>query len=41
MLSQISMFSYRDGPKSDLFFRGTALAEGAVNVEYEDGNAEI
>jgi outer membrane protein OmpA-like peptidoglycan-associated protein len=44
VLSQISMFSYRDGPKSDLFLRGTpiaALAEGAVKVEYQDGNAEI
>jgi outer membrane protein OmpA-like peptidoglycan-associated protein len=44
VLSEISMFSYRDGPKSDLFFRGTpiaALAEGAVEVEYQDGNAEI
>jgi outer membrane protein OmpA-like peptidoglycan-associated protein len=44
VLSQISMFSYRDGPKSDLVFRGTpiaALAEGAIKVEYQDGNAEI
>jgi outer membrane protein OmpA-like peptidoglycan-associated protein len=44
VLSQISMFSYRDGPKSDLFLRGTpiaALAEGAVKVEYQDGNAAI
>ena len=28
-LSQISMYSYRDGPKSDLFFRGTPLAATA------------
>jgi outer membrane protein OmpA-like peptidoglycan-associated protein len=44
VLSQISMFSYRAGPKSDLFFRGTpiaATAEGQVQVEYQDGNAEI
>lgn len=44
VLSQISMFSYRDGPKSDLLLRGTpiaALAEGVVQVEYQDGNAEI
>jgi outer membrane protein OmpA-like peptidoglycan-associated protein len=44
VLSQISMFSYRDGPKSDLIFRGTpiaALAEGSAKVEYQDGNAEI
>ena len=44
VLSQISMFAYRDGPKSDLFFRGTplaALAEGKGRVEYQDGNAHI
>ena len=26
VLSQISMFSYRDGPKSDLFLRGMPIA---------------
>jgi outer membrane protein OmpA-like peptidoglycan-associated protein len=44
VLSQISMYSYRDGPKSSLYFRGTpvaALAEGKARVEYQDGNAEI
>jgi outer membrane protein OmpA-like peptidoglycan-associated protein len=44
VLSQISMFNYRDGPKSDLFFRGTpvaATAEGEAQVEYQDGNAQI
>jgi outer membrane protein OmpA-like peptidoglycan-associated protein len=44
VLSQISMFAYREGPKSDLFFRGTplaALAEGQAQVEYQDGNARI
>jgi outer membrane protein OmpA-like peptidoglycan-associated protein len=43
-LSQISMFSYRDGPKSDLLFRGTplaAVAEGKVQVEYQNDNAQI
>ena len=44
VLSQISMFSYEDGPKSDLFLRGTPIAanaSGAVEVEYQDGNARI
>ncbi|HUF73720.1 MAG TPA: OmpA family protein [Gammaproteobacteria bacterium] len=44
VLSQISMFNYREGPKSDLFFRGTpvaATAEGDARVEYQDGNAQI
>ena len=43
-LSQISMYSYRDGPKSELFFRGTPLAgtaEGKARVEYQNGNARI
>ena len=43
-LSQISMYSYRDGPKSDLFLRGTPLAstaEGKVQVEYQNDNAQI
>ena len=44
MLSQISMFSYEEGPKSDLKFRGTPIAEnafGEAEVEYENGNARI
>jgi outer membrane protein OmpA-like peptidoglycan-associated protein len=44
VLSQISMFSYRDGPKSDLFLRGTPIAsnaEGRAQVEYQNGNARI
>jgi outer membrane protein OmpA-like peptidoglycan-associated protein len=44
VLSQISMFNYREGPKSDLYFRGTpiaATAEGEGKVEYQDGNAQI
>jgi outer membrane protein OmpA-like peptidoglycan-associated protein len=43
-LSQISMYSYREGPKSELFLRGTPLAanaEGRVQVEYQNGNARI
>jgi len=44
IMSQISMFNYQAGPKSDLLFRGTpiaATAEGKGQVEYEAGNAEI
>jgi len=44
VMSRISIFSYREGPKSDLFLRGTLFApmtEGRVEVEYQDGNAEI
>lgn len=44
VLSQISMFSYREGPKSDLVFRGTPIAPnafGRATVEYEEGNAQI
>ncbi|HET8697525.1 MAG TPA: OmpA family protein [Gammaproteobacteria bacterium] len=44
VLSQISMFSYIEGPKSALAFRGTpvaANADGKATVEYEDGNAAI
>jgi outer membrane protein OmpA-like peptidoglycan-associated protein len=44
IMSQISMFNYRAGPKSDLLFRGTpiaATAEGKGQVEYQEGNAEI
>ena len=44
VLSQISMFNYREGPKSDLVFRGTpiaARAEGDAEIEYQDGNAAI
>ena len=43
-LSQISMYSYRDGPKSDLLLRGTPLAataEGKAQVEYQNDNAQI
>ena len=44
VLSQISMFSYRDGHKSDLFLHGTPIAEnaqGSARVEYQKGNAQI
>jgi outer membrane protein OmpA-like peptidoglycan-associated protein len=44
VLSQISMFNYRVGPKSDLFLRATPIiqtGEGTVEVEYQDGNARI
>ena len=44
VLSQISMFSYKEGPKSDLLFRGTpiaATAQGKAQVEYENDNAVI
>ncbi len=38
------MFNYRDGPKSDLFLRGTPIAanaQGSAEVEYQNGNAQI
>jgi len=44
VLSQISMFSYDEGKKSDLHFRGTPIAAnayGTARVEYEEGNARI
>ena len=44
VLSQISMFAYEARRKSDLILRPTpviATGEGTVEVEYEDGNAEI
>jgi outer membrane protein OmpA-like peptidoglycan-associated protein len=43
-LSQISVFNFREGSKSDLFLRGTPIApnaNGEVDVEFEDGNARI
>jgi outer membrane protein OmpA-like peptidoglycan-associated protein len=44
VLSQISMFNYREGRKSDLLLRATPVistGEGKVDVEYENGNAQI
>jgi outer membrane protein OmpA-like peptidoglycan-associated protein len=44
VLSQISLFTYSQGSKSDLAFRGTPRApnaSGEAEVEYEDGNARI
>jgi outer membrane protein OmpA-like peptidoglycan-associated protein len=42
--SQVSAFSYVEGPESKLTFRGTPLrpaAEGKVEVEYQQGRSEI
>ena len=44
VLSQISMYSYKEGPKSDLELRPTPLVKdgkGDAVVEYENGNAAI
>jgi outer membrane protein OmpA-like peptidoglycan-associated protein len=44
VLSQISMFNYRAGPRSKLILRATpviATGEGSVEVRFQDGNAEI
>jgi outer membrane protein OmpA-like peptidoglycan-associated protein len=44
VLSQISMFTFQEGRKSDLILRATPVistGEGAVEVEYEDDNARI
>jgi outer membrane protein OmpA-like peptidoglycan-associated protein len=44
VLSQISMFTYREKRKSDLVFRATpvlSMGEGKAQVEYENGNASI
>ncbi|HEX2386258.1 MAG TPA: OmpA family protein [Candidatus Binatia bacterium] len=44
VLSQISMYSYKEGPKSKLEFRPTPLVKngkGDAEVEYENGNARI
>jgi len=44
VLSQISMYSYKEGPRSKLEFRPTPLVkngEGEGEVEYENGNARI
>ena len=44
VLSQISMFSYREGKKSEIDFRGTPIAPNAygnADVEYDNGNARI
>jgi outer membrane protein OmpA-like peptidoglycan-associated protein len=44
VLSQISMYSYKEGPRSTLEFRPTPLVkngEGEGEVEYENGNARI
>ena len=44
VLSQISMFNYHAGRKSELLLRPTpiiATGEGSVRVKYESGNAQI
>ena len=44
VLSQISMFTYREKRKSDLLFRATpvlSMGQGKARIEYEDGNAKI
>src|SRR5262245_60882291 len=44
VLGQISMYSYKEGPKSKLEFRPTPLVKngnGDAEVEYENGNARI
>ena len=44
VLSQISMFTYHEDRKSDLVLRATPVistGEGAVDVEYANGNARI
>ena len=42
--SQVSAFSYVEGPESKLTFRGTSLtpaAEGKVDVEYQQGRSKV
>jgi len=42
--SQISAFSYREGPESELLLTGTTLApagRGEIEVEYQDGRAAV
>ena len=42
--SQVSAFSYVEGPESKLTFRGTSLtpaAEGKVEVEYQQGRSKV
>jgi outer membrane protein OmpA-like peptidoglycan-associated protein len=44
VLSQISMFTYRENRKSELIFRATpviSMGEGKAKIEYEKGNASI
>jgi outer membrane protein OmpA-like peptidoglycan-associated protein len=44
VLSQISMFNYQEGRRSDLFLRATPIAGnagGTARVEYQSGNTSI
>jgi len=44
VLSQISLFNYREHKKSELIFRATPVistGEGSADIQYESGNANI
>ncbi|HEY3519064.1 MAG TPA: hypothetical protein VGL98_18585, partial [Gammaproteobacteria bacterium] len=44
VLSQISLFNYRERKKSELIFRATPVistGEGSADIQYESGNAQI
>ena len=44
VLSQISLFNYREHKKSELIFRATPVistGEGGADIQYESGNAQI
>lgn len=44
VLSQISLFNYRERKKSELIFRATPVistGEGKADIQYESGNAQI
>ena len=44
VLSQISLFNYREHKKSELLFRATPVistGEGGADIQYESGNAQI
>src|SRR5262245_21066233 len=44
VLSQISLFNYREHKRSELIFRATPVistGEGSARIQYESGNAQI
>ncbi|HET7610085.1 MAG TPA: hypothetical protein VFL84_15490, partial [Gammaproteobacteria bacterium] len=44
VLSQISLFNYREHKRSELIFRATPVistGEGSADIQYESGNANI
>ena len=44
VLSQISLFNYREHKRSEIIFRATPVistGEGGADIQYENGNAEI